>query len=1550
MLRLFPPLTWRGGRRRHCGYKRKSSKIQLLSQSSVTSSKSSLLSDNFSNITKKLSKHSKFLKYIQKCSKILLLFFLLIYLLHIFFPSVHIWKPSVFSEGTPAILKNGLSSLNFSFNLFGPEFSSDSTGDGPKGKLSAKVINQNKPDDSDSLLPQQLNLTEKSSVENLQVILQFLKNHIKTKKTMYGFQSRICEYLSISARNGSNYLAPIMNRLKSEAAQIFQINNITPKRCDLKFFSDIIPFTSDILYNLKGFSNDDVNNQGLNFPYFFSVSIAPINDPQIIDLLMSTNNKKVISELIKSNDVKLILNIYYNSDNYQLTCSDGFCIPRSEIQLYKRSYNCLHNDDDISNSVLLNRIEPIPTDLNLSTNNGKVEFCNFLLENAKCPNSSSNELNNIYTTVFDSLLNYGRGSLTLPKQQWPPIAIDLLFNDEYSRAYFQNPDTNFRYSYNGNSYYSAALYSSTTLGHRGETDYHSYRKLKDTLFLNNCAVIHMDHAFLLPMIPNIDYLIDYAVDSLTSAISAKTTQSCIPDTDKNPASDSFHSNSQSNHFSSSTLPESPLEPSIMSSLNENLFDSQYSNISSNSQSSCNSSTINNSKLSNGNPSAPFIMPNFTLEMGQILLDNPQTHVPLRYFPKDLMPAFQLEYSRILSQIVNVYSSTITDLNCRDMQQLLIYQLLLLPKYYSDHINRTKKKSQSQPQSQSQSPVIQVNELNNKSTFINNDDFNSDLYQKRRIDSAIKRTTDLANLGNLSKAMSILVNLSDSTFPANLNNSDTRQNFIDLHPFQNSAFNLDNLPTNFIPQNSDSSFNFNISEDDVKIAFSKVKNGTANGFSPWTMELIKSVCKNDDCLRLTAEFLSLMANGHLDKKVWLNFRSIALRKPEKGIRPISICDVFVRLCGNIISTLVSSDISNLFQKESLQFGSCVKGGSDILNHTLQFIWDKNVTNDDNYSIEKLDIKNAFNCISRISILHGIRRFCPKLEAHFLWLYHDNPSLFDSSGKFICSASTGVIQGHPLAGLFFCLGIHGILLDAKDRFPLCIVKAYFDDIMISGPNEERSLCSQYVRDALFIECDLQINEKSDVYFNSDHGFMFTKIPHGSDIFIKHNTQQIFNKFIEATEYIRYLPSIVAFKLIKFCINSKPIYCLRNIHNALTEEASVNFDSSIDKLLLEKLNTSCEKFTEAQMIIRHLPRKLCGLGIRYANLVREPAYKASYENSLSHIRIYHPTLLSEPIIPSLTQSPGINFENNDNGDDLSYTSTPGPTPLYNSTGTACLTQKKLQELVDSSLYDKIINLLHDTPTLLKIFLSYNHPDCTIWMKSIYQIPSPYSKFQLNDNEFIKQTRLLLLFPTSPTTCSLYCPCGFRQSDLFPDNPLHALHCPSTRGLQKSRHDAVNSLLCKFIKKCDPTATVFDNEPKIIGDKTNVKTDLLVKRKSTFEYIDVSITEPTAPSFINQNAAENRSKAKMRKYSKAMSTPQLECLVPFIIEASGKIYSQTYEYINKVAHYVPGERNVHDKKLESLRKTFIKELNILIVKFNCRIFDLFSESLSTINPKTCV
>ena len=89
------------------------------------------------------------------------------------------------------------------------------------------------------------------------------------------------------------------------------------------------------------------------------------------------------------------------------------------------------------------------------------------------------------------------------------------------------------------------------------------------------------------------------------------------------------------------------------------------------------------------------------------------------------------------------------------------------------------------------------------------------------------------------------------------------------------------------------------------------------------------------------------------------------------------------------------------------------------------------------------------------------------------------------------------------------------------------------------------------------------------------------------------------------------------------------------------------------------------------------------------------------------------------------------------------------------------------------------------------------------------------------------------------------------------------------------------------------------------SARPDLMVKYpNAVFDYIDVSIINPSAPSYQRQNALNARFKAKTRQYQKTLTVPQAEHLIPFILETSGHIHSKAEEYINKIAKYEPGSR----------------------------------------------
>jgi len=128
------------------------------------------------------------------------------------------------------------------------------------------------------------------------------------------------------------------------------------------------------------------------------------------------------------------------------------------------------------------------------------------------------------------------------------------------------------------------------------------------------------------------------------------------------------------------------------------------------------------------------------------------------------------------------------------------------------------------------------------------------------------------------------------------------------------------------------------------------------------------------------------------------------------------------------------------------------------------------------------------------------------------------------------------------------------------------------------------------------------------------------------------------------------------------------------------------------------------------------------------------------------------------------------------------------------------------------------------------------------------------------------------------------------------------------------------------------------------DVRVDIMVKDGNRFDFLDIAIVNPAAPSYHNKNAADVRFKSKLFKYNKSLTPAQSSRVIPIIIESSGLIHSATMDYFNYISDYVPGKKP--NRKLANLRRTFLKDLNIILVKKNYNIISLFLNQLSTVNP----
>ncbi|KAL0227255.1 hypothetical protein P9112_014579 [Eukaryota sp. TZLM1-RC] len=151
------------------------------------------------------------------------------------------------------------------------------------------------------------------------------------------------------------------------------------------------------------------------------------------------------------------------------------------------------------------------------------------------------------------------------------------------------------------------------------------------------------------------------------------------------------------------------------------------------------------------------------------------------------------------------------------------------------------------------------------------------------------------------------------------------------------------------------------------------------------------------------------------------RLIALKKSQSKIRPIAIGESFSRILASLVFNRIGKKAKEFFSP--FQFGiKTIDGASSAALSSDVFF----NSSDSNY-IFNLDFKNAFNFVSRSSILSLLRKHFPEVEPFFYSIYGKSSTLVYENFDLI--SSSGVKQGDPLGPFFFCLAIHPLMCDLK-----------------------------------------------------------------------------------------------------------------------------------------------------------------------------------------------------------------------------------------------------------------------------------------------------------------------------------------------------------------------------------------------------------------------------------------------------------------------------------------------------------------------------------------
>ena len=511
-------------------------------------------------------------------------------------------------------------------------------------------------------------------------------------------------------------------------------------------------------------------------------------------------------------------------------------------------------------------------------------------------------------------------------------------------------------------------------------------------------------------------------------------------------------------------------------------------------------------------------------------------------------------------------------------------------------------------------------------------------------------------GDISKAYSIITSPAKYEPPTIASVDYLRS----LHPPQ--------LPENVVPQVLKNVANTTgrlpqITKEIIYAAIKKMKNGKKPGLDGLRKEHLLAMSRKGSASWLTSEasLATAVSNGEIPHEYRTFLTStvlIGLPKPGEHFkrRPIGINSTWLKMVDNAVLSFVNKDFMKLLAP--FQFGLEPSGPESLIQCLRQTLREN-----PGWVVLKLDVKNAFNTLSRRSIFAEFHELYPQLIPYLSLIYgqHRNSWTRTADGPHtLVTSEEGVTQGHVLGpALFNVATFRPVLMKLNEllnrpNLPSDgrVLALHDDTFLIMDPSLVPTLWPHFV--ATFSKVGLEINlgpEKSSLYIPSDipitedyltslpndlattrDGIKGIGVPLGTDEFCENFwSENLVNPIRKAIPLVcQYYDTQKALTLFRLCINTKQNYCLRMTDpnsayaSRLTMTLQGLFKLGLAYLLDKKadiLNSATMNDCISDRVWQQatLPAKSGGLSILDPVLVHHPAFIASQiAATLSHLLV--------------------------------------------------------------------------------------------------------------------------------------------------------------------------------------------------------------------------------------------------------------------------------------------------------------------------------------------